>query len=283
MNNLLFLTIWETIGSFLSEKVTALISSGIILIILFVALALNRLVLGKYDKNKDFSKRKKATVAKLLKSIVKVILVFIGVIAILAQWGIDLGPIIAGAGIIGLAVGFGAQTLVKDLIAGISIVFDNQYDVGDVVEIKGFKGRVIEVGIRSTRIINWKGDVAIFSNGIIDNATNFSKNPSTAIVEVGVAYEENISEVIALLDDRLRNMKDEFPQIIEGPNVMGVISLGASGVNIRIISKTLAEEHYAVERAITKFVKEVFDENNIEIPYNHLVVVDGKANKKLSD
>lgn len=283
MNDLLFLTIWKTIGDFFSSRLTSLIASGVILIILFVALTLNRWVLGKYEKADNLNQRKKATVAKLLKSINKVILIFIGIVAILSQWGIDLGPIIAGAGIIGLAVGFGAQTLVKDLISGIALVFDNQFDVGDVVDIKGFKGRVIEVGIRSTRIINWKGDVSVFSNGTIQQSINYSKNPSIAIVEVGVAYEENISEVIALLDDKLRNMKDEFPQIIEGPNVMGVISLGASGVIIRITSKTLAEEHYAVERAITKFVKEVFDANGIEIPYDHLVVVDGKANKKLPE
>lgn len=281
MNSLLFLTVWTDIGVFLKDKVSALIATGVIIIILIVALTINRFILGKYDKNKDLNKRKKATVAKLLKSINKVILIFIGIVAILSQWGIDLGPIIAGAGIIGLAVGFGAQTLVKDLIAGISIVFDNEFDVGDVVDIKGFKGRVIEVGIRSTRIINWKGDVAIFSNGIIDHAINYSKNPSTAVVEISVAYEENISNVIALLDDKLRYMKEEFPQIIEGPNVMGVISLGQSGVVIRITAKTLSEEQYAVERAITKFVKEVFDENNIEIPYNRMVVINGNKDKQL--
>ncbi|HHX79135.1 MAG TPA: mechanosensitive ion channel family protein [Acholeplasmataceae bacterium] len=281
MNNLLFLTIWQTIGDFFKEKISSLISSGIIILIIVVVLLINRWVLGKYGKAKNLQQRKKATIARLLRSINKVIIVFIGVVIVLQQWGIDLGPIIAGAGIIGLAVGFGAQTLVKDLIGGISMVFDDQFDVGDVVDIKGFKGRVIEVGIRSTRVINWKGDVSVFSNGTIQQSINYSKNPSTAVVEVGVAYEETISEVIALLDDRLRNMKDEFPQIIEGPNVMGVISLGASGVIIRITSKTLPEEHYAVERAITKFVKEVFDENGIEIPYDHLVIVDGKANKKL--
>lgn len=281
MNSLIFLTIWQDIGDFFINRITPLIVTGIILLVLIIVLFINRWFFSKYEKSKSFNQRKKATIARLLKSIFKVIFVFIGVAAILSQWGIDLGPIIAGAGIIGLAVGFGAQTLVKDLIAGISLVFDNQFDVGDVVEVRGFKGRVIEVGIRSTRIINWKGSVAVFSNGTIDQSINFSKNPSIAIVEVNVAYEENISKVISLLDDKLRNMKEEFPQIIEGPNVLGVISLGERGVSIRITSKTLPEEHYAVERAITKFVKEVFDDNNIEIPYNHLVVVDGKANKKL--
>lgn len=263
---------WDKIELFLNDNLQRVISTGIVIIFVIIILFINRFTLGKLERLKMEKRKRASTVAKLLQSIVKYIAVILSIIIILGIWNFNIGPVLAGAGIIGLAVGFGAQSIIKDLFSGISIVFDNYYDVGDVIEIKGFKGTVIEVGLKSTKIVNWLGDVKIFSNGDITEVTNFSKNPSLGVVEINVAYEENIDKVISLLEENLIHIKETFPQVIEGPNVVGVVSLAPNSVVIRITVTTLAEEHYSVERGIRKYVKELFNQNHIEIPYPRVVM-----------
>ena len=254
------------------ENIKKLILTGVIIIttiIIFfiIKVVVNRIIL-KY-KNK---RRRAHTLAKLIQNVFQFTLVTIIIILILSVWEFDVGPILAGAGIIGLAIGFGAQSLFRDLITGMTIVFENFFDIDDVVEIKGFKGRVMEIGLRATKLVNFKGEVKIFSNGDITEVTNFSRNPSLGIVEVEISQDQNIDEVINLLSEKLPLIREAFPQIIEGPNVLGVIRLSSRGFTIRITVKTMSEQHYSVERGIFKYVKELFEENNIKIPYEHMVI-----------
>jgi len=191
---------------------------------------------------------------------------------ILGVWGIDVAPLLAGAGIFGLIVGLGAQGLIRDLLAGISIVFENYFDIDDIVEVKGFKGRVIEIGLKSTKILGWNGDVKIFTNGDIVEITNFSKYPTVAYVDLEISARHNIDGVISLLEENLDELKAIYSQIIEGPNVIGVMAVGAIGSVLRITVKTLSEEHYAVERGIRKFTKELFEKHNIEFSIPRVVL-----------
>ncbi len=262
--------------NWIKEQTKPLIISGIIiLVILFIIFILN-LVINRFIKK---HKRKRAvTVARLLQSIIRYTVILIGIIAIIGTWGVDVKPILAGAGIIGIAVGFGAQALIRDLLAGMSIVFENHYDVDDVVEIKGFKGRVTEVGLRSTRIQGWRGDVKIIANGDITEVINYSKNPTIGVVEIDIDYQENLEHLLDLLEKRITKLKDIFPQILEGPTVVGIVKMGISSQTIRITAKTVSEEHYAVERGIYKFVKELFEEFNIKGPYQRMVVYNDKRN-----
>jgi len=270
---------WQDIQEFINDELkrvitTAILIFGTIIILFIVRIIINRLI--KRQKTK-----RSITLGKLIQSILQYTLIIVVIIIILSVWGLDVGPILAGAGIVGVAIGFGAQSLIKDLLSGVFIVFDNYYDINDVVEVKGFKGTVIEIGLRSTKIQNWKGEVKILANGEITEVINFTKNPSLGVVEFEIAYRENILKVMNLLEENIGEVRELFPQIIEGPNILGVTKLGQGSFSIRIIVKTKSEEHYSVERGLNKFVKELFEKNNIEIPFQRTVIYNDKISNKL--
>lgn len=252
---------------------TLIILGVAILFVAVLSFIFSRLI--KKQKNK-----KAITVTRLIRSIIRYSITIIVIIAILGVWGVDIMPIVTGVGVLGLVLGLGAQTLIKDLISGISIVFDNFFEIDDVVDIKGFKGKVLEIGLKSTRIENWKGEIKIFSNSEITEAVNFSKNPSIGVVDIDIAYQENINRILKLIEDKLENIHEYFPQIIEGPNIIGIVNVSNS-VTIRITVKTASEQHYAVERGIRKYLKELFEQNKIEMPFNKTIVYDKQSANKL--
>lgn len=265
----------------IKNEIQELLHDPLILTILTIAIALLLLLLLKLFtiKMKKGKSKRGFTIVRLLESIVKYIIIIISIFVILSIWGVDVTAALAGVGIVGLIIGLGAQDLIKDLLAGIGIVFDNQYEIDDIVEINGFKGRVTEIGLRTTHLINYKGEIRIIRNGNITEVSNFSRSFSLAVVIIDVAYKENLDKVINLLDEQLPQMKENYTQIIEGPIVSGVEAFKNSSVAIRITAKTNPEEHYAVERALMKYVKEIFEENNIEIPFDQIVVHEVKSNE----
>ena len=172
----------------------------------------------------------------------------------------------------GLVVGLGAQKFINDLISGFFIVFEHHFDVGDVIEVQGFKGTVSDIGLKTTKIKNWKGETKILSNGEITNLTNFSRDLSTAIVDFGIAYKEDIQKTIDLLNSELPKMKSLFKELVEGPTVLGVMDLSSSSIHLRVTAKTFNEQQYAVERELRKRIKEILHEHQIEIPFPQLVI-----------
>jgi len=247
-----------------------LIITGVIILVALFVVFLANLITRRFVKR---HKRKRTiTVARLLNNIIRFTVVIFGAIAIMGVWGVNVMPILAGAGIVGIALGLGAQTLIRDLLAGISIVVENAFDIDDVIEVNGFKGRVIEIGLRSTRIQGWRGDVKIIANGDITEVINYSKNPSIGVVEFEIGQQENLERVLKILEERIGSLKDMYPQIIEGPTVVGIVKLGPQSATIRITAKTLPEEHYAVERAIYKFTKNLFEEYGIKGPMQRMVI-----------
>lgn len=256
------------------ELIATVVILGITLLLIFVInFVMNRFI--KRQKNKRV-----ITITKLIKSIIRYALLIIILIVILGVWNVDVMPIVTGVGVVGLVIGLGAQTLIKDLIAGITIVFDDYYDVDDVVEINGFKGTVLEIGLRSTKLVNWKGEVKIIANGEIIEIINYSRNPSVGIVEFDIAYEENINRIFKIIEENLEDLKETYPQIIEGPNIVGIINVG-NAVTIRITVKTASEQHYAVERGIRKYLKEVFEKHQIKMPFSKNMIYDKQSEDKL--
>lgn len=263
-----FHPIWEDEN----ELIVALISTAVIIISFMVILLMLKLIIKKYTKVNKGKKKHAITLANMLYSAVKYIAGTIMIIVLLSVWGINVKPLLAGAGIVALAISLGAQKFISDLINGMFIVFQNYYDVDDVVEINGFKGRVMEVNVKSTKLINWKNEMKIIANGNVNDVINYSRAPSVALVEVEIDYKENIDQVVALLNERLLSLRENYKQIIEGPYVNGVTDLGASGVKIGIIVKTDPEEYYEVVREMRKFIKNLFDTEQILIPYNQVVI-----------
>ena len=275
----MFLLTVDDVKNYLIDNATKLISTAVVIVVCLLLVLIAKIITKKFI-NKNQGKRKHAiTMAKLILSVIKYVVYIWMVVMLLGVWGIDVTPLLAGAGIVALGISLGAQKIIGDLVSGLFIVFENSFDVDDVVEINGFKGTVQEISLRTTRIVNWKNEVRIISNGNITDITNFSKAPSIGSVDISIAYHEKIDKVIKLLEEKLPLLKEQFPQIIEGPNVVGVSNLGASSVDIKINVKTNTEEHYGVERGIKKFVKDLFDEEGIEIPFNQLVIHNANDNK----
>ena len=273
------LTAYDKVKNFIIENTTRIISTIIIICICLLILLIARILTKRFIKRNNGKRKHAVTLAKLLLSICKYVIVILTIVILLSTWGINVAPLLAGAGIVALGISLGAQKIIGDFISGLCIVFENCYDVDDVVEINGFKGRVEEISLRSTKLVNWKNEMRIISNGNINDITNYSKAPSIGSVDITVAYHENIDHVIQVLEEHLGELRDMFPQIIEGPNVIGVVGLNDSSVAIRVNVKTNTEEHYAVERGINKFVKDLFDKEGIEIPFNQLVVHNADNNK----
>lgn len=221
--------------------------------------------------------RKIKTLMAVFRNILKYILYFIAIVIILDIFGVNTSSILATAGIGGLAISFGAQSLVKDIITGFFILFEDQYSVGDYVTIGDYTGIVEEVGVRVTKLKDFSGELHIIPNGQITVVTNMGRGPMSSSVVVRIAYEEDIDKAIKVIEEVLDKIKKANDSIIEGPSVLGVTSLGDSGVDITIVAKTKPMEQWALERQIRKAVKEAFDEEGIEIPYSKIVVYNGKS------
>ncbi|MDD4154480.1 MAG: mechanosensitive ion channel family protein [Bacilli bacterium] len=264
---------WTDIVAFFTASVPALIGTAITLFVWFVILRIAKITLKRLgDKPGALQKRRK-TISKVMYSIINYSIAIIGIIVILAIWGANVLPALAGLGILGLVIGLGAQKFIQDLIAGFFIIFEHHFDVGDVIEVAGFKGTVIDIGLKTTKLRNWRGDIKIFNNGEVNTLTNYSKNPSIAVVEFSIAYKEDINKAMDVLKAAFPLFRDQYKDVLlEDVNIVGVIALTARSVDLRVTVKTLNEQHYGIERALRKFIKETLDANEIEIPFPQVVV-----------
>jgi small conductance mechanosensitive channel len=200
------------------------------------------------------------------------------IMGVLRELGFDIGPLIAGAGIAGLAVGFGAQNLVRDVITGFFILFENQLRVGDVVQVAGKTGTVEAVSLRTTILRDGEGCVHIIPNGTIDTVTNMSREWSRAVLDVSVAYKEDVDRVIQVLQEVGTDITSDpawKAKILEPMTILGVIALGPSSVDIRVVLKVTPGMQFEVGRELRRRIKVRFDQAGIEIPYPHMKLVLG--------
>jgi small-conductance mechanosensitive channel len=210
------------------------------------------------------------TVGSVLRSLSTAVVFGIAFTTILGQLGVDLGPIIASAGIIGVAVGFGAQNLVKDFLTGMFMILEDQYGVGDAVDVGEAVGIVEAVGLRTTRLRSVDGTVWHVRNGEVVRVGNQSQGWSRALLDVSVAYDTDIE----LATSCIKRVADEVWQgeavgsfVLEEPEVWGVEDLGIDGVAIRLVVKTAPLEQWKVARELRRRIKEAFNEAGIEIPF----------------
>jgi len=219
-------------------------------------------------------KRAETLLALLRRSGVAVLYLTV-LLLVVSDFGIQIGPLLAGLGVVGVAVGFGAQYLVKDLITGAFLVFENQVAVGDVVHIEGFEGVVESMTLRTTRVRGAGGQLHIVPNGEIRCMTNLTRGWSRAIVEVGVSYRTGLDEIFAALAEAGRRTQSDSSvgkSVVEPPEVLGVTALGEAAVTVRLQAKTSAGEQWAVERAMRRAVVEVFRERSIDVPSRGLLL-----------
>ncbi len=221
-----------------------------------------------------------ATLGKVVRNITRILVWSVAVMMVLNVLGIDIGPLLAGIGIMGIAVGFGAQSLVKDFLAGIFILIENQYNVGDVIEATGAKGEVEKITLRATTLRDLAGNVHIIPNGTIEVVTNKTRQWSRFVLDIGVAYKENVDEVMGVLKDIGDELAadGEFASMITAPlEVLGVQDFADSAVVIRVMFTTQPVKQWTVGREFRRRVKNTFDAKGIEIPFPHTTIYLGDA------
>ncbi|GIP40631.1 mechanosensitive ion channel protein MscS [Paenibacillus sp. J31TS4] len=225
----------------------------------------HRLMASRERNPLRFDVRRTTTIGKLFGNVINYTINFILLMLILNQVGFNLGPLLAGAGVIGLAIGFGAQSLVKDVITGFFIIFEDQFAVGDVVQIGTAKGTVEEIGLRVTRIASWTGEVFIIPNGMIQQVTNFSIRNSVAVVDVTLAYNSDVDRAIELLRDAMVELDKQEDDIVKTPRVLGVQTMGTNDLVLRITAECRPNQQSKVSRAILFEAKRTLDRYRIEI------------------
>lgn len=264
------------------SKIPALIRSVQIVVLALWASFFVRLIMRK-----TLTKSKRGiTIVKLLESFIKWVVAIISLLLILAAWGIDTTTLLAGAGILTLVVGLGVQSLVADIVAGIFIVFEGEYQVGDIIVIDDWRGTVQEIGIRTTKIMDVGGNIKIVNNSEIKSIINQTQEFSVAKCTASIEYGESIPRVEIVIRDNLEKLKERIPDIIDGPFYKGVSSLGTSSVDLLFIANCREENLYQVQRDLNREIKIMFDENNISIPFPQIVVnqpnaTSAKATKKM--
>ncbi|MBK9170837.1 MAG: mechanosensitive ion channel family protein [Bryobacterales bacterium] len=226
--------------------------------------------------------KRATTVGGIIRRTAKTVLWVIAIIMMLNEVGFNIAPILAGAGVVGLAVGFGAQNLVRDVITGLFMLIENQIRVNDVVVIEGQGGLVEEINLRTTVLRSLDGAVHIFPNGTIQRVTNLTREFSFYVFDIGVAYKEDTDRVVEVLkevsDDILKDPQ-YAPLIIEPLEVMGVDKFADSAVVVKARIKTLPIKQWTVGREMNRRIKKKFDEAGIEIPFPHMSVYFGEASK----
>ncbi len=225
-----------------------------------------------------FSKSQRSlTVSKLLYSFVKWVIVILTFLLVLGAWNVDTTAIIASAGIVTLAVSLGAQSLVADIISGLFIVIEGEYQVGDIVVIDDWRGTVKEIGIRTTKIEDAGGNIKIVNNSEIKTIINQTQALSVAKSTISIEYAESIPRVELIIKDNLDAVKAEIPEIIEGPYYKGVNALSASSVELLFVAKCQESDLYTVQRAMNRELKLLFDRHDIGIPFPQVTVNQPRA------
>lgn len=220
------------------------------------------------------------TIGVLIISIAKFGSMVVALVLVLSAWNVPTPTLLAGAGIVGLAISFGAQGLLEDVFAGLSIIFEKQFIVGDFVEVGGFRGQVIEIGPRNTRIKNIYGNILIMANSDIREIINLSEELSFAISEISIEYSADIDKVEEIIKKNLPMIKEKIPTIVSGPVYDGVDQLGDSAVVVRVVAHCEEKNRMSVRRLLNKELKKILDANGISIPFPQLVVHQAKQNKE---
>ena len=217
-------------------------------------------------------RRRADTLTHVLRDVARVFIVAVGTMMVLSEIGIDLKPLLAAAGLGGLAIGFGAQSLVKDVISGFFILLEDSIAVGDVVEIAGVSGVVEEVNLRTITLRDVSGSVHIVPNGIVDRVKNMTKGYSYYVFDIGVAYREDVDRVMAVLVDIAAELRADplyAADILDPLEMLGVDRFGDSAVIIRCRLKTVPTQQWRIGREMNRRIKKTFDAKGIEIPFPH--------------
>lgn len=259
--------VFDGIGGFFKMvTISKNIVFKVILAVLFVvclsnlAMLLLKLLQGKKGRCK--------TLATVFSSLVKYLSVLIGFCWVLSIIGVNVSTIFASVGIVALILGFGAESLVADMVTGVFILFENQYNIGDIIEVDGFRGTVQEIGIRTISVVDGGGNVKIINNADMKNVINRSNQKSVAVTDVGISYATDLEELEKKLPKMLEEIKKKYPELFVGRlEYSGVEELADSCVKLRFIADVPEESIFKGRRILNREIKVAFDKEKIEIPF----------------
>ena len=260
------------------DKLTSVVVSSALIVILSVVGLVLVQVAGKFVLNRvraldgiGMDRRQQVeTLVQISRWVLDIAIVATALLMLLSTFGLDIAPLIAGVGVVGLALSFGAQTLIKDLIGGLLIVVENQYSVGDTIEVGDVSGVVETVTLRATLVRTAEGSLVVVPNGEVRVVANASKGWSRAVVDVGVAYEEDLARALSVLEDAAAGFAQDTrfePLLLEAPAVLGPLSLGEWSITVRVMVKTLPGKQWEIARELRKQILAACEREGIDLPY----------------
>lgn len=241
--------------------------------LIFIFMAITLIFLATFITHLFDSKSRKAkTISSLVRSLIKYVIIIALICIILVLWGVDVIGIVAGVGVLTLIIGLGCQSLIQDVISGIFIVFDDYFAVGDTVIIDGFRGTIIDVGLKTTKLQDFGGNIKSITNSSIVTVVNMSRLRSVASVTLSVSYNEDVERVEALIIQEVEALKEKVPNIIEGPWYKGIDNVSASSIDFLVIAFTMEDNRFQVTRDMKREFYLLFKKNDIQIPYTQVTV-----------
>jgi len=271
---------------FLYDPLMGILEIFFILILSAICINFGRFIINKvFDKQMEFKykldEKRLATVRSMTKSVYRYAIYILAGVAILTKLtGVfNLGSVMTAAGIGGLAIGFGAQSLIKDVISGFFIIMENQFAVGDLITIDNFSGTVEGMELRVTKLRNFNGDLYIIPNGDIKKITNHVRGDKAVLVDIPVAYSSDLDAALNILEKVCNDVSGKFDTLIDMPTVLGITEMGKESMIVRIVAKAVANEQWAIERYIRKLTKEQFDKAGIKFVDKFKISSDTKEAK----
>ena len=263
---------WVWFGTFLGgQGITIAETVGIVAVAFMISFIIN-LIIGLIT----WKGKRSRTVGSLIKSLSKYAITIVAAGFILRVWGVDIASIVAGIGIITLIIGLGCQSLINDIVSGVFLVFDDFFDVGDIVVIDGFRGTISEIGLRSTKLEDWAGNIKGINNSQITTVTNLSRLATSIVVNFVVDRKEDVVQVEAILKDNLKEISKKLTKVIGQIDYIGVSSLKDDGIELAFSAKCEEANRYQVNRDITRELYILMKNNNIKVPFSQIEVYQEK-------
>ena len=269
---------WVAMGRAMMASTISWILTGIIVFITFLFIFICNFITHLFDNGT----RKAKTISSLIRSLVKYVAIIAAICLILVAWNVDVAGIVAGVGILTLIIGLGCQSLIQDVISGLFIVFDDYFASGDMVIIDGFRGTIVEVGLKSTKLQDFGGNIKSITNSSIATVVNLSRLRSVVSVKLSISYNEDIERVEALILQECEELKKKVPNIVEGPVYKGIDAITASSVDLLVLAFTMEDNRFQVTRDLNREFYLLFKKHDVQIPFTQITVnpQDEKERKK---
>lgn len=271
---------WDYVGHKIASSGIIWLITVVIVFMAFILIFVSNFITHLFD-NKS---RKSQTISSLIRSLIKYVIIIAAICGILIAWGVDVIGIVAGVGVLTLVIGLGCQSLIQDVISGIFIVFDDYFAVGDTVIIDGFRGTITEVGLKTTKLQDFGGNIKSITNSSINTVVNMSRLRSVASVTLSVSYNEDVERVEALIINEIEKLKEKVPNIVDGPWYKGIDNVTASSVDFLVLCFVMESNRFQVTRDLKREFYMMFKRHNIQIPFTQVTVnpEDEKERKKAS-